>query len=146
MDNLIWGLQTTVLGMGLVFALLALLWGLLTLVLRLDKEPAEPVLGEAPASEPRLPALAQAGTGADASALRAEGHAVIVSTHDVEFAAGAAHRVVVLADGEVVADGPTAEVVVSSPAFAPQVAKVLQPQAWLTVAEVEAALTTGAPT
>ena len=36
MENLGWGLQMTVLGMGLVFALLALLWGLLTLVLRLD--------------------------------------------------------------------------------------------------------------
>jgi energy-coupling factor transport system ATP-binding protein len=48
--------------------------------------------------------------------------------------------VVILADGEVVADGPTAEVVVSSPAFAPQVAKILAPQQWLTVSQVEAAL------
>ena len=39
MDNLLWGLQMTVLGMGLVFALLALLWGLLTLVLRFDRSP-----------------------------------------------------------------------------------------------------------
>jgi hypothetical protein len=38
MENLAWGLQMTVLGMGLVFALLALLWGLLMLVLVLDKE------------------------------------------------------------------------------------------------------------
>ncbi len=66
MDNLIWGLQMTGLGMGLVFALLALLWGLLTLVLRLDKAPAEPVPSAAPASEPRSPGLAQAGAGADA--------------------------------------------------------------------------------
>ena len=66
----------------------------------------------------------------------AAGRAVVCSTHDVEFVATAASRVVVLADGEVVADGPTADVVVSSPAFAPQVAKVLAPQAWLTVAEV----------
>ena len=43
--------------------------------------------------------------------------------------AAAADRVVVLADGEVVADGPTADVVVASPAFAPQVAKVLAPRA-----------------
>jgi sodium pump decarboxylase gamma subunit len=42
MDNLGWGLQMTVVGMGLVFALLALLWGLLTLVLKLDGEPAPP--------------------------------------------------------------------------------------------------------
>lgn len=39
MENLAWGLKMSVLGMGLVFALLALLWALLTLVLKLDKEP-----------------------------------------------------------------------------------------------------------
>ncbi|MGK2950365.1 MAG: ABC transporter ATP-binding protein [Acidimicrobiales bacterium] len=72
--------------------------------------------------------------------LAAAGRAVVVSTHDVEFVATAATRVVVLADGEVVADGPTAEVVVASPAFAPQVAKVLQPQPWLTVQQVSDAL------
>jgi energy-coupling factor transport system ATP-binding protein len=43
---------------------------------------------------------------------------------------------VVLADGEVVADGPTADVVTASPAFAPQVAKILHPLPWLTVAQV----------
>lgn len=74
--------------------------------------------------------------------LAESGHAVAVCTHDVEFVAAVADRVIVLADGDVVADGPTAEVVVSSPAFAPQVAKVLHPQEWLTVAEVERALST----
>lgn len=54
-----------------------------------------------------------------------EGRAVILATHDVELVADAASRVIVLADGEVVADGPTADVVVGSPIFAPQVAKVL---------------------
>ncbi|MGW5525488.1 ABC transporter ATP-binding protein [Streptomyces xanthochromogenes] len=73
-------------------------------------------------------------------ALAAEGHAIVLATHDVELAAELAHRVVILAGGEVVADGPTAEVVVSSPAFAPQVAKVLAPQHWLTVAQVREAL------
>ena len=57
--------------------------------------------------------------------LAASGHAIVVATHDVELAAETATRVVVLAEGEVVADGPTAEVVVGSPLFAPQVAKVL---------------------
>ena len=57
--------------------------------------------------------------------LAREGHAIVVATHDVELAAETATRVVVLADGEVVADGPTAAVVVGSPLFAPQVAKVL---------------------
>jgi len=69
-----------------------------------------------------------------------EGHAVLLATHDVELVAEVATRVVVLADGEVVADGPTADVVVSSPAFAPQVAKVLAPQRWLTPTEVAVAL------
>jgi energy-coupling factor transport system ATP-binding protein len=68
--------------------------------------------------------------------LAVEGHAVVLATHDVELVAEVATRVVVLADGEVVADGPTAEVVVGSPAFAPQVAKVLAPLPWLTVGEV----------
>ncbi|GHA86300.1 ABC transporter ATP-binding protein [Streptomyces chryseus] len=72
--------------------------------------------------------------------LAAQGHAIVLATHDVELAAELAHRVVILADGEVVADGPTAEVVVSSPAFAPQVAKILAPQHWLTVTQVREAL------
>lgn len=58
MDDLRWGLQMTVLGMGLVFGLLALLWGLLTLVQRLDRS------GQAAA----LPAPATAAT-ADAGAV-----------------------------------------------------------------------------
>ncbi|MQS09701.1 ABC transporter ATP-binding protein, partial [Streptomyces alkaliphilus] len=76
--------------------------------------------------------------------LAAEGHAVVLATHDVESAAEAADRVVVLAGGEVVADGPTAEVVVASPVFSPQVAKVLGAAGPLTPAGVRAALA-GAP-
>ncbi|MCX4677519.1 ATP-binding cassette domain-containing protein [Streptomyces sp. NBC_01433] len=72
--------------------------------------------------------------------LAEEGHAIVLATHDVELAAEVAHRVVILADGEVVADGPTGQVVVSSPAFAPQTAKVLAPQEWLTVTQVRTAL------
>jgi energy-coupling factor transport system ATP-binding protein len=68
------------------------------------------------------------------------GHAVLLATHDVELVAEVATRVLVMADGELVADGPTAHVVVSSPAFAPQVAKVLAPQPWLTPTEVAVAL------
>ncbi|KGN37996.1 cobalt ABC transporter ATP-binding protein [Knoellia aerolata DSM 18566] len=75
--------------------------------------------------------------------LTARGRSVVVSTHDVEFVAETADRVVVLAAGEVVADGPTREVVVSSPAFAPQVAKITAPQPWLTVDDVRYAV--GAP-
>jgi energy-coupling factor transport system ATP-binding protein len=70
----------------------------------------------------------------------AAGHAVLLATHDVELAAELAHRTVVLAEGEVVAEGPTAEVVTASPVFAPQVAKVLAPGPWLTVGQVRAEL------
>jgi energy-coupling factor transport system ATP-binding protein len=72
--------------------------------------------------------------------LAAEGRAVVLATHDVEVVAAVADRAVVLADGEVVADGPARDVVTHSPVFAPQVAKVLAPQPWLTVDEVTAAL------
>jgi energy-coupling factor transport system ATP-binding protein len=72
--------------------------------------------------------------------LAAAGHAVMLATHDVELVAEVATRVVVLADGEVVADGTVPDVVVSSPAFAPQVAKILTPQAWLTPTDVAVAL------
>ncbi|MFF0103613.1 ABC transporter ATP-binding protein [Streptomyces hirsutus] len=72
--------------------------------------------------------------------LAAEGHAILLATHDVELAAELAHRVVLLAEGEVIADGPAADVVVASPSFAPQVAKILAPQHWLTVSQVREAL------
>lgn len=72
--------------------------------------------------------------------LAAGDHAVILATHDVELAAEVATRTVVLAEGEVVADGPTEEVLVSSPAFAPQVSKIFAPLPLLTVAQATAAL------
>ncbi|MFG3017831.1 ABC transporter ATP-binding protein [Streptomyces sp. NPDC048254] len=72
--------------------------------------------------------------------LAADGHGIVLATHDVELAAEIAHRVVLLAEGEVIADGPTDDIVVSSPSFAPQVTKVLAPQRWLTVAQVREAL------
>ncbi len=64
----------------------------------------------------------------------------MVSTHDVEFVAAVADRVVVMAEGEVVTDGAATDVLAASPAFAPQVAKILAPGHWLTVAQVRAAL------
>jgi len=72
--------------------------------------------------------------------LAAEGHAVVLSTHDVEMVAEVATRVLVLADGELVSDGETAAVIAGSPAFAPQVAKILAPLPFLTVGEVATAL------
>lgn len=38
-ENLMTGVNISILGMGLVFLLLALLWGLLTVLLRLDRKP-----------------------------------------------------------------------------------------------------------
>lgn len=72
--------------------------------------------------------------------LKVEGTAMIVATHDVEFVADTADRVLVMADGDIVADGPTADVVTSSPIFAPQVAKILPGSGYLTVDEVAEAL------
>jgi energy-coupling factor transport system ATP-binding protein len=75
-------------------------------------------------------------------ALAAEGRAVVIATHDVEFVARAADRVVVMAEGDIVADGPTAEVIVASPVFAPQTTKILAPLPFLTVDQVRPLLTT----
>ena len=68
------------------------------------------------------------------------GSPVLLATHDVELVAELADRVIFLAEGEIVADGTTLDVLLSSPAFAPQVAKVMAPQPWLTVDDVVAAL------
>jgi len=83
---------------------------------------------------------AKAALAAVLRELAAGGTAVLLATHDVEFVAEYAERVVLLAAGEVIADGSVADVVTSSPVFAPQVAKVLAPQPWLTVDQVERAL------
>ena len=65
---------------------------------------------------------------------------VLLATHDVELVAELAHRVLFLAEGDIVADGSTLDVLLSSPAFAPQVAKVMSPKPWLTVSDVVQAL------
>jgi energy-coupling factor transporter ATP-binding protein EcfA2 len=65
---------------------------------------------------------------------------VLLATHDVELVAELADRVLFLAEGEIVADGPTLDVLLSSPAFAPQVAKIMSPKPWLTVSDVVTAI------
>jgi len=72
--------------------------------------------------------------------LAADGHGVVLATHDVELVAEVADRMLVLADGEIVTEGPAREVAVSSPGFAPQVAKVFAPLPFLTVSDVRTAL------
>jgi len=72
--------------------------------------------------------------------LAAGGRAVGVVTHDVEFAAEVADRIVVMATGEVIQDDRAGEVLGTSALFSPQVARVLYPDRWLTAFQVGAAL------
>ena len=100
-------------------------------------------------ADPRVLLLDEPTRGLDYSGKRAltralraaasRGTAVVVATHDVEFAAEVADRALVMAGGEVVSSGAAAEVLSQSPAFAPQVTKVLGTP-WLTVSQVAAAL------
>ncbi|MGN6252117.1 MAG: ABC transporter ATP-binding protein [Marmoricola sp.] len=70
--------------------------------------------------------------------LAAGGRTVLLASHDVEFVAEVADRVVVLAEGEVVSAGPAPVVLAETPAFAPQVHKVLG-GGFFTVSQVRAA-------
>lgn len=107
------------------------------------------------AAEPSVLLLDEPTRGLDYAAKRrlvtalrehtAGGGGVVLSSHDVEFVADCADRVVVLSDGEVVADAPSAEVLAGSPVFAPQTAKILRPLPLLTVDRVRAALGTDQP-
>jgi energy-coupling factor transport system ATP-binding protein len=66
----------------------------------------------------------------------AQGRAVIMATHDVELVAECAHRVIVISDGQVVADGPAREVMSQSSTFASQVNKLFGDPSLLTVQDV----------
>jgi energy-coupling factor transport system ATP-binding protein len=59
------------------------------------------------------------------TALAAAGTAVLVATHDTEFAATFADRVVLMGQGIVIADGPAAEILSGGWHFATEVARVL---------------------
>ncbi len=70
----------------------------------------------------------RAAKGDLASMLRAAasaGSAVLVATHDPEFAATLAERVVLLADGRVIADGPVAEVLSGGWYFSTETARIV---------------------
>jgi ABC-type sulfate/molybdate transport systems ATPase subunit len=58
-------------------------------------------------------------------ALAADGVAVLVATHDAEFAAAFAQRVVLLADGRPIADGPIADVLTGGWYFATETARIV---------------------
>jgi energy-coupling factor transport system ATP-binding protein len=71
--------------------------------------------------------------------LAAKGQAVVFATHDVELAAEVAGRVVILAGGEVIANGDPGVVLGDSPVFAPQMARTFDGE-WLTPDQVAAAV------
>ena len=62
--------------------------------------------------------------------------AIVVITHDVEFAATIADRVVLMSQGEIIASGAPTEVMATSPLFAPQVARLFPKSGWLTPGDV----------
>jgi len=57
-------------------------------------------------------------------------------THDVELVGQCADRVVLMADGDVVVDGPTRQVMSDSLVFATQMNKLFRDERFLTVADV----------
>ena len=75
--------------------------------------------------------------------LAGRGAGVVVATHDVEFAAAFAERVVLLGDGVVIADGPAAEVLSGGWYFATEVARVLDLPGVVTPEQGAAALLAG---
>ena len=66
---------------------------------------------------------------------RDEGMAILLVTHDVELAAEAADRVILLEEGRVSASGSPREVLADSERFAPQMARVFAGRGVLTVTE-----------
>ena len=73
----------------------------------------------------------------------ASGVAVLVATHDVEFAAEFADRAVLLADGRVIADGPVAELLSGGWYFATETARILDGAGGALLPEQGAALLRG---
>jgi len=106
-------------------------------------------LGAVTVTRPRLLLLDEPTRGLDYPAKRelvrllrewqAEGAGVLLVTHDVELAAQAADRVVLLSQGEVIA-GDAPEVLTASPLFAPQVARLFPGTGWLTAKDALAGL------
>jgi energy-coupling factor transport system ATP-binding protein len=60
-----------------------------------------------------------------AGELARQGAAVLIATHDVEFAASFASRVIMLGDGDLIADGPVEEILSGGWYFATEVARIL---------------------
>jgi energy-coupling factor transport system ATP-binding protein len=91
----------------------------------------EPTRGLDPASKDRLVGFLRGHV--------AEGGVAMVATHDVELAAAVASRVVILAGGDIVADGDPGTVLGDSTVFAPQMTRAFGP-GWLTPEQVAEAI------
>lgn len=92
----------------------------------------EPTRGLDPLEKQALAAFLRAQT--------AEGHTVILATHDVELAAQCAQRVVVIDKGRVIADGPAGEVMSQQPLYSPQMNQLYHDPRLLSVQDVLGAL------
>jgi energy-coupling factor transport system ATP-binding protein len=68
------------------------------------------------------------------------GRTALIATHDVEWVAQCADRVVLMGEGQAVAEGPPREVMGGSLAFATQMAKLFGDPRLLTVEDVLQAL------
>jgi energy-coupling factor transport system ATP-binding protein len=81
--------------------------------------------------------------GALIEGLARRGAGVLVATHDVEFAATFAERVVLLGPGRVIADGPAEEILSGGWYFATEVARVLDLPGVVTAEQGAAVLSEG---
>lgn len=95
----------------------------LALAIVLDgEEPAAAILLDEPTRG--MDRTAKAALGERLARFAADGAAVVVATHDPEFAAEVAERVVLLADGRPIADGPASTVLAGGWYFATETARV----------------------
>lgn len=109
----------------------------LVLAIQLSTEPPVLLLDEPTRG---LDYRAKAELAVIVTRLADQGKAVLISTHDVEFAATVSDRTLLMAEGELIAEGPTRALLASSVAYAPQMTKVFAPASVLTVADVAEAL------
>jgi len=72
--------------------------------------------------------------------MKREGRTIIMATHDVELAAACADRAVLIAEGQIVVDGPARQVMSDSQVFSSQINKLFRDPRYLVVADVIQAL------